>query len=247
MLNVSKPPLDDVRVRTALAMATDQAATARISGADPANIARGPFVPGTHWAVDVDYPAFDPVKAKELMAQVIAEKGAVQFTLQCSDNTEIVQVCQALSAGWGDAGAKVSITSMDQGKLINNALSGEYNATIWRQFGAPDPDGDSVWWNGANTQPPIALNMARNTDPVLDQALAVGRTNPIDEQRKLAYITVQQQLAKDVPYLWLSHIPWGLGAQNSVRGIDQATFPDGSAGAPFIRGVERVTQLWLDN
>ena len=180
------------------------------------------------------------------MTEVVAEHGPIRFTLQCSDNTENQQLCQALAAGWGEAGADVTIASVDQVKLIANALVGDYDATIWRQFGSPDPDGDSMWWNGANASGGLTLDMARNQDPVLDAALAVGRTNPIDEQRKLAYVTVQQQLAKDLPYLWLSHIPWGLGAQKLVRGIDTATFPDGSAGAAFSRGVERVTEVWLE-
>ena len=247
MLNTVKAPLDDNRVRTALAYATDQAAIANISGTSADQIATGPFVPGTHWAIDTGYPTFDLAKAKDLVAQVQAEKGPLSINLQCTDNAEVVQVCQALAAMWGEAGLKVAITNMDQAKLINNALSGDYQATIWRQFGFPDPDGDQVWWNGANTQPPIALNMARNSDPVLDAALYVGRTSADDFERKLAYITVQQQLSKDVPYLWLSHIPWGLGAQNTVRGIDSAPLPDGAPGAVFVNGVERVTGIWLDS
>ena len=247
MLNTVKAPLDDNRVRTALAYATDQVAIAKISNTPTDQIATGPFVPGTHWAIDTGYPTFDAAKAKALIDQVRAEKGLVSVALQCTDNAEVVQVCQALAAMWGDAGVKVAISNMDQTKLINNALSGDYQATIWRQFGFPDPDGDQVWWNGANTKPPIALNMARNADEVLDNALNVGRTSADDFQRKLAYITVQRQLAKDVPYVWLSHIPWALGAQNSVRGIDSTTLPDGSAGAVFVGGVERLTQIWLEN
>ncbi len=247
MLNTVKAPLDDNRVRTALAYATDQVGLAKIAGTDPKDIAAGPFVPGTHWAIDTGYPGYDLAKAKDLVAQVQAEKGPIQFTLQCTDNNEIIQICQALAANWNDAGMKVSIVNMDQGKLINNALGGVYQATIWRQFGSPDPDGDAVWWNGANTKPPIALNMARNADGVLDAALYVGRTSADDFERKLAYITVQRQLAQDVPYLWLSHIPWGLGAQNTVRGIDSATLPDNAPAAVLVGGVERVTQIWLDD
>ena len=180
------------------------------------------------------------------MAQVEAETGPVAFTLQCSDTTDNQQLCQALAAGWNDAGVGVTITNMDQGRLIGNAVSGDYDATIFRQFGSPDPDGDSVWWDGANATGSPALNMARNQDPALDAALAMGRSNADEQQRHQAYATVQERLAADVPYLWLAHIPFGLGAQNRVRGLDQATFPDGSEGVPFLRGVERFTETWLE-
>jgi hypothetical protein len=57
---------------------------------------------------------------------------------------------------------------------------------------------------------------------------------------------VQRQLAKDVPYVWLSHVRWGLGAQNTVRGIDSATLPDNGPAAVMVGGVEKVAQVWLD-
>ena len=246
MLNTAKAPLDDIRVRTALAYATDQKAISAISGANPEDTAAGPFVPGTHWADDTGYPSFDLAKAKDLVAQVEAEKGPISFALQCLGNSETLQTCQGLAAMWGDAGIEVSIGGVDQAKLINDAVTGQYQATIWRQFGEPDPDGDEIWWNGANSKPPIALNMSRNSDPVLDAALYVGRTSADDSQRKLAYITVQRQLAKDVPYVWLSHVRWGLGAQNTVRGIDSATLPDNGPAAVMVGGVEKVAQVWLD-
>ena len=41
----------------------------------PHDIARGPFVDGTNWAIDTDYPTFDLEKAKSLVAEVQAESG----------------------------------------------------------------------------------------------------------------------------------------------------------------------------
>jgi ABC-type transport system substrate-binding protein len=249
MLNTAKPPLDDVRLRTALAYATDTKGLTQISKVDPGDVARGPFVDGTHWAVDTDYPTFDLDKAKELVAQVAAEKGPVAVALQCTDSNEIVQICQAIAAQWEAAGVAVTISSTDQGSLINNAIGGSYEASIWRQFGNPDPDGDALWWNGANAGADggIALNMARNQDPVLDAALSVGRSSHDDTERKLAYITVQEQMAKDVPYVWLSHVTWALAAQNTMRGIQGTTLPDGTQGANLIGGIMRLTEVWFQN
>ena len=89
--------------------------------------------------------------------------------------------------------------------------------------------------------------MARNQDPVLDAALYVGRTSPNPDERKLAYITVQEQLAKDIPYVWLNHNTWIVAAQNSIRGIQGSTLPDGSPGANTISGIERLTEVWFQS
>lgn len=142
---------------------------------------------------------------------------------------------------------QVKIVGTDENSLITDAVSGNYQATIWRQFGEQDPDADFVWWDSANTKPPLALNMARNVDPTLDAALYNGRTSHIEKQRQLDYITVARQLDKDLPYIWLDHAVWSIGVNNSVRGLDDTTLPDGSKTDPVTSGVQRVTQLWLTN
>ena len=249
MLNTSKGATADVRLRTALAYATDTAAIANVASTNPQDIARGPFVDGTNWAIDTDYPSFDLEKAKSLVAEVQGAGPQIVVRFQCTDGNQILQTCQAIAANWEAAGVQVELTSMDQPKLINNALSGDYEATIWAQFGAPDPDADQVWWNGANAgaNGGLALNMARNQDPVLDAALYVGRTSPNADERKLAYITVQEQLAKDIPYVWLNHNTWIVAAQNTIRGFQGSTLPDGSAGANTISGIERLTEVWFES
>ena len=48
---------------------------------------------------------------------------------------------------------KVNINIIAQATIINDALAGTYQATLWRQFGAVDPDLNYVWWS---TQRPSA-------------------------------------------------------------------------------------------
>ncbi len=248
MLNTTKAPVNDNRLRTALAYATDTATIARIAQVDESDIARGPFVPGTYWAVDSDYPHYDVDKAKSLVAEVRGSGPAPKIELQCGDANQTIQLCQAVAASWEAAGVDVAVTSMETTKQINSAVTGDYQATMWGQFEAPDPDYDSVWWYGSHSGADggLALNFARNQDPVLDAALTVGRTSAKEEERKLAYVTVQEQLAKDVPYVWLYHLTLAIGAQNDVRGMQGITFPDGSPGSNTIAGVERLTEVWIE-
>ena len=130
--------------------------------------------------------------------------------------------------------------------MRSNAVTGDYVAQMWRQFGAPDPDGDYLWFISDNAAPPLALNMARNKDPQLDAALNTQRASKDLATRQAAWKTVQERQTADLPYLWLSHQPWVLAADNSVRGIEGGTLPDGAAAAGMIGGVIKLTEFWFD-
>ena len=139
----------------------------------------------------------------------------------------------------------MSVKTYAEAALISQALAGSYQATIWRLFGAQDPNYDSIWWNGANTKPPLALNMARNDDPIINQALLVGQEDHIEMERQLAFITLARRLAIDLPYIWLDHTEWLVGARNNVHGWDATTLPDGMKTDPVISGIQRMTQIWI--
>jgi ABC-type transport system substrate-binding protein len=200
MLNTSKGATADVRLRTALAYATDTAAIAKVASTNPQDIARGPFVDGTNWAIDTPYPSFDLEKAKSLVAEVQGSGPPIVVRFQCTDGNQILQTCQAIAANWEAAGIQVDLTSMDQPKLINRRSA----VTTRRRSGpssvprtlTPTRSGGTVPTPG---QRGLALNMARNQDPVLDAALYVGRTSAKPEERKLAYITVQSSSPRTSP------------------------------------------------
>ena len=94
---------------------------------------------------------------------------------------------------------KVNITILAQAEIINDALAGTYQATLWRQFGAVDPDLNYVWWSTDDGGPPLALNMARNNDPRIQTALTAGRSTSEKADRIKAYQQVNQYLAAGHP------------------------------------------------
>ncbi len=126
-------------------------------------------------------------------------------------------------------------------------VTGSYEANLSRQFGEADPDADYVWWTGANAPaiPAIALNMARLDDPQVQAALDTGRSSADEATRKQAYDDLQRRQNEILPYVWLNHSQWAIGAANDVRNITNQTLPDGQESLPFGRGVHRLTETWL--
>ena len=140
---------------------------------------------------------------------------------------------------------QVTLKGTEQGQFIVDAATGNYQANLWRQFGATDPDGDYLWWHKVNATGGIALNFARFANDELSAALDEARATPDPEVRKQAYQTVQEIWADQVPYVWLSTTVWAIGAANDVRNIANATLPDGQESLPFQSGWHRLTETWV--
>lgn len=249
MLNTAAPPFDDVRVRRALALATNQESYNEIIDKGVLRIPTGPFVPDNPFYVEVDYPTYDLAAAEEILAEVEAETGEpVSFTLGNTADDFGREQSAFLQEMWQAAGFEVEVTFTEQSAYILDALGGAYEAVAWRQFGQPDPDGDYHWWHSQNAAPigESGLNFSRISDPDLDAALDEGRSNPDPEARAEAYRIVQERFAELVPFVWLAHVEWGIVARPWVQGVPSGPLPDGQDSKPFVTGTHRIGQMWID-
>lgn len=250
MLNMAKPPFTDVRVRKAMAMGIDREQYVQGPGQGVNPTADGPFAKNSPWRTDTDYPKFDVAGATALVDEYEKEKGPITFTLRgggpgIKAQLELIQVMLA------EIGMDVQVETVEQTVFVVNALNGKFDANIWRQWGEVDPDQDYVWWYGGNAKPigESSLNIGRNNDPKVDEALDRGRSSSDAAEREKAYADVQKQFAATLPYIWLDHSTWMIAAAPQVRGIGNGTLPDGTKsitlGGTTFPGTHRVTELWL--
>ncbi|HVV38433.1 MAG TPA: ABC transporter substrate-binding protein [Acidimicrobiales bacterium] len=242
MLNTAKAPLDDVRVRQALAYATDRKRVNDTIDFGLTPDSTGPFGNvGSAFHGDTGYPSFSLQKAKDLVAAYEKDKGVntISFELGTTNTGRNLQDMSLIQSMWKDAGINVTIKQVQQSEYILNALNGAYDAYDWRQFGEPDPDADFVWWTSKTASPigQLALNFARNKDPQVDADLLKGRTSPNDADRKAAYEDIAKQFGtKDFPYLWLGETAWQIAFKPKVKGVTNWTLPDGAAGVDHTIG-----------
>lgn len=251
MLNTKVPPFDDVRVRRALAHATDREQYNAVVNDGLREIADGVFSQGSRWRVDAPYPEYDPAAAQALVDEYEAEFGPIRFTL--ADSGTDSRGIDLLKQQWEAVGIEVDTELIEQSTFVINAALGDYEAYSWRQFGGLDPDYDYLWWTSENSAEPgqgVALNFARNENPAIDAALKRGRGTDDPEVRREAYAEVQRLINEDLPYIWLDRAQWAVIAQNDVRGITNGPLPDGSPANPIggpggFGGVTFLTQTWL--
>jgi ABC-type transport system substrate-binding protein len=242
MLNTAKAPLDDVRIRQALAYATDRKRRIDTIDFGISPDATGPFGnSGSLFHGSTGYPSFNLRKAKDLVAAYKKDKGVnnVTFELGTTNNGRNLQDMSLMQSMWKDAGINVTIKQVQQSQYILNALNGAYDAYDWRQFGEPDPDADFVWWTTKTASPigQLALNFSRNKDPQIDADLLKGRVSVADEDRKAAYLDIASRFGtNDVPFLWLNETIWQIAFKPKVKGIINWMLPDGTAGVDHTIG-----------
>ena len=242
MLNTAKAPLDDVRVRQALAYATDRKRRIDTIDFGISPDSTGPFGnTGSLFHGATGYPSFNLQKAKDLIAAYEKDKGvtSVSFELGTTNNGRNLQDMSLMQSMWKDAGINVTIKQVQQSEYILNALNGAYTAYDWRQFGEPDPDADFVWWTSKTASPigQLALNFARNKDPQIDGDLLKGRTSASEADRKAAYADIAKRFGTDdVPYVFLNETIWQTAFKPKVKGITNWTLPDNTAGVDHTIG-----------
>jgi peptide/nickel transport system substrate-binding protein len=251
MLNTGKAPLDDLRVRQALAFATDRKKYNDTINFGIPPLSDGPFGNvGSPYHSPTGYPNYDLQKAKDLVRAYEQSKASnsITFELGTTNIGRNLQAASLLQDMWKQAGITVSIKQVEQSQFILNALQGQYQAYIWRQFGEPDADFDFVWWSSLTASPEgqLALNFSRNKDPQIDADLVKGRTSPNQSDRLAAYQDIAKRFAVDLPFLFTNETVWQIASKPNVHGIVDWTLPDGTPGIDHaVGGLFYMSHVWV--
>ncbi len=247
LLNLSKPPFDNPTVRLAAAKAVDRTEYAKVINYGVDRVADGLFVPGSPYYSPTNLPTYDPAAAKEIIGKVAHTTGKpVSFVLGTTNSPSAERAGTFLQQQFQNVGFHVTTTIVEQNKLIDNAIFGTFQALEWRQFGAVNPDLNYIFWSTSTySANGLSINMARNDDPRVQQALQIGRTNPNRATQIKAYQKVNQLLAQDLPYLWATWSTWAIVAKPTVQNFNNPTTPSGAKAYGLTDGSIWPTQIWI--
>jgi len=247
LLNCAKAPTNDLRIRQALAKATDQAAIQKVFGNGAVQVINGMFLPSSPFFSQTGYPAPDPAGAASLVRQYAAQHGTPSIQISTAPDPRITQLVQIVQQMWSAAGVSVSISIVQQADAIIDLLTGNFQAVPSAQFGAVNPDLNYPWLSSTTVAPlgTIGLNFPRNADPAIEAALLTGRSSTDRSVRIAAYRTVNERLAVDLPYAWIGRDVFPFAAIQRVGGIDRFNLPGGRPGYAYNDGVFFPAHLWL--
>ncbi len=248
MLNAVTPPTNDLSIRQALAKAMNQEEVQKIIGGPPSKPANGIFLPDSPYYSKTTYPTYDPSGAAALVSQYKAKHGTPTIQLMTIPDPNAIKEVQALQQMWQQVGFKVSISEVEQATIIDDFVLGKFQAVTSYQFGAVSPDLNYVWWSTTTISPigSIGLNFTRFNDPTLEAAMLQGRHTTDQATRVAAYKTVNEQLAIQLPYLWIEQFYFSEVAADRVQNFNNPTLPDGKPGYGFNEGIFFPTQVWLN-
>lgn len=249
-LNMDKEPTSDLRIRQAIAYATDRDTYVKVGDDDPSWISYNVFSTQSPWYVETEFPHYDQAKARALVDGYVKEKGPVPpFTVKSTDAPGNLAVAQKLVEMYKAVGLPAAAEAVSISKLPTDMVFGQYDIGYARLFGSPDPDGDYHWFVSKNAaklgEGRLGLNLAKMRDPQIDALLEQARTTTDLAVRKQAYKDFQKRLNEVVPYVWLTVSVKFLAADNRVRAMTNGPLPDGTPAMPVVGGVTRLTQTWL--
>ena len=245
LLNNSKPPFDDLKMRRAVALGLDREAFNDLTNDGFPTIADQPFPPGDPgYLEDNGFPDHDPAQAKALVDEYRAGGGDPSFTLSFDFDSKVTARGAVIQNQLKEVGIDVRLQAADEGTIINQLIGGTYDAALARYFSGGEPDEYYLFWYGKVDSP---MNFNRVKSPVIDAAMEQARSEPDPDKRREAYERISLDFAENVWDVWLNYAPWAVALSNDVHGIYSVEYPDGH-GVPAVslsRG-HPLHGLWME-
>ncbi|MEP7202098.1 MAG: ABC transporter substrate-binding protein, partial [Ilumatobacteraceae bacterium] len=201
-------PLNDVRVRCALAYATDEQAIVDAISAGVGQLATGPFSPDqVGYLADTGFPLEQNMaKAQDLIAEYKAEHpGPLNLSLAATQDETNLTIAQFQKQFFEEAGVdSVTIDQIDQGNYILTAVLGNFQVFQWRNHGGIELDMQYSWWHSSSSLPvgQLALNFGRIKDPQLDALLDENRASTDPSRKKAIAEEVNRLFATQCYNIW---------------------------------------------
>jgi peptide/nickel transport system substrate-binding protein len=231
VMNLRRPPFDDVRARQAVAYAIDRDAIDELLYDGAREPAYAPFEPGSQWLdEDVEYLEHDLDRAREL----VDELGGLSFTFEHIPTPDSTARAELLQQQWEEAGMDVELATREQAALVSHIYSGDdWEVASLRNQQIADPDQlyDTLHSNGAT-------NLQGYSNAEVDSALEAGRSTADRGARFEAYSTVQRIIAEEVPGVPFLYQYYANVTSSSVHGVPRAR--------PNLLGAIEVAGVWLD-
>jgi len=220
-MNRTKPPLDNVLVRRALAHAVDRRQIARLVYAGDATPVDGGIFPKGHWAYCPEvrnYP-YNPAAARTLLQQAGYGQGlSLEVSVQATfHNTRLFEIAQSMMER---SGIKlVPVVSAGPEGFQGFFIEGKYNMRSGQWAGRPDPSATLFinFHSGGSQNAPVPQGGFK--DPTLDRLIEQGRGVSDLAARRSIYCEVQKIVTRDVHILALAHETWSTAALAEVGGL----------------------------
>ncbi len=224
-LNTQSKPLNDVRVRQALNLATDQQALIRavmFGYAQPANSALSSVDPNYDKNLH-DYP-YDIQKAKSLLKEAGYAEG---FSMSISVQAPDARTAQVLQGLWSKIGVKLTVRQMESGVWTKAAFADA------KEKAAQGTDAVLASWSsglyGSDLQlrplyhtssfAPSGANLGFFSDTKTDELIDTAASTLDESKRKEIYFQAQKQISAFAPHVLLFYQDDLYATRNNISAV----------------------------
>jgi len=235
-LNQLVKPLDDVRVRRAIAHAIDyDEIVNELHGGFAIQPGAGLLHPGMFgYDPEVNQPIkHDINEAKRLLAEAGYEDG-LELTAVSYTTSIYRQLGELMQAQLKKAGIDLEVQNLERATLVEARFKETTPAVFFASTDAPDPN---PWMDFVHSDsiPPDGFNMARYSG--LDDIIDKAKAEPDPDKRKELLREVQRKFSEDLPVIPLYHPQVTFLVHKSVKGyVPEAVGGTGCLHKVYIAG-----------
>ncbi len=238
-LNISQPPLNDVRIRQAMSYALDRKSILDAIYFGVGTLANGPLTPAS-WAYNSSLQpiARDLKKAKDLVNAAVGPNG-VTFDFLITASEENTPLAELLKAQWSEAGLNVNIVPVTSTQATADYRDQKYPFFLTGFSGRADPDltiYDNFHSKGAFNRASFNKSYTLEASQAsLDTKIEKARQVYDQAQRKTMYDDIQKQIVENAHGIFFTHNSNLVGLSKRVRNF--SNYGDGKL---------RLHEMWLD-
>jgi peptide/nickel transport system substrate-binding protein len=218
MLNNSKPPLNDVKVRQALNYATDKEAIIKNVYFGQAKFMNSPIPQGTYYDKSLPGYPYDLEKAKKLMSE---SSGASGFKLEMqvrSGNTNFSNTAVILKEAWAKLGVTVDIVNIDTAVARTNYREGNYMSQPTQWTNDMNDPTQIVNYAMRGGESPFAY-WTRYNNPDLNDKITKADLEQDAKKRETQYSEIQKIYLDAAPLVFIAYLGATAGWRNNVEGF----------------------------
>jgi peptide/nickel transport system substrate-binding protein len=218
LLNHSRPPFDDVRVRQAVALGVDVESLVK-AVTFGYGVRANSTLPNALDYYHEDLPAFpyEPERARSLVEEAGAEGSTVEFMIT-SGSSSSTQIAQLVQAQLGAIGLNVRIATVDTSTWWNKVVGADYGLTAtWWYNETTDPD-QAVRWalcGGCGNESFYSFYRSSEIDRLTEEG--VQELDP--DKRRAIYHQIQEIAQNEVAQVPLYYQPYLHAYSERVQGL----------------------------
>jgi peptide/nickel transport system substrate-binding protein len=201
-LNATREPMDNIAVRQAISCAIDRQEVLDTASLGEGQVI-GPYTIPAYQLPLSEYLCYekDLDRARELLAEAgVADGFSINIMAAEQEPPTSLEEAQNIQAQLAEIGIEVEIEPLEIGVYVDRWLAADFDATIARNSGPPDPYTmyARYWISDGRFN-----SVAGYSDDQLDEFMAMGRAESDPEKRFEIFADFQRYLTELSPWVWL--------------------------------------------